>query len=439
MNKVRIGLKALVAISIIAAIFFVAPTVGRFVPTHKIVEPVYCGSCHPEQVGELAATTHLGSFARAAQKMAQYPWNGPEGKRGYGYNMSDAEAISSGCQMCHNYWENFKWFGVVNISVVEDQHDEPDASNTSSYDPIYDIYGNPVSPYGLGSTKSFILKLGTNDIFAPQGVLPWSGGLDVWQYTKDGETVTRLDYVWSNLSAKSPGPVGFQLWNYTNGTLARTRGASRYVSCGTAEKGMCHIAENAVAMSAADKKLEYPNQTKLGGKAANEGAGVFYTHEMAYTTAQYAAKPVKICGACHVFKLPPMKWGGEPWAGSVVRANSVGIPYGEKGGWWENNPVTDLENLSASNALNPGGPEHNVEITDPAVRTAVTAGLSDPFGFTPTYDQTGHISWNRDGEPSMEVYYRTPDWAHQIVPCIRCHTHAGINGESVSDKSTNNP
>lgn len=442
-------LKLVLVLALIAGIGFAMGTVGRFVPTHKIVEPVYCGSCHPEQVGELASTTHLGSFAANAQTMANRPKNAAseaagdpfaEGNAGYGRPalgklMSDAEAISAGCTMCHNYWENFKWFGVVNFTLEQDQIDNPD--------PVTDIYGNTVSPYGLGSTKAFIAKMNATDN-AIVGIEPWAYGIDNWQYTDPvtDQVHTRLDYVWSALSSKSPGPVAFQVYKNPgitiygaggdDGKLVKARGGTRYVSCGSAEKGMCHIAENAVAMAAGEKKLEYPNQSSLrdsvGG--AQEGAGVFFTHEMAYTTAQYAAKPVKICGACHMLKLPPMKWGGEPWAGDEIRAASTGVPYAEKAYIGQNDPTKGNYGYA--------GPEHKIVIDNTeGVRDSIMGYTGDPFtpDLTPTYDQSGKISWTRDGTASMDVTYKTPDWAHQIVPCIRCHTHAGINGESVSDNT----
>ena len=386
MNRIRIGLKALVAIAIISAIVFAAPTIGRFVPTHKIVEPVYCVACHPEEGNELTATTHLPHFTKAVQDITT--------EFGAGKTISDAEAISGGCTMCHNYWDNFKWFGVTNVAIVPVEIDDPE--------PLTDIYGNDVSPYGLGGTQSFSFRIQEQPDASkvPAGVTggvePWKAGIDTYQYTDAaGTTHTRLDYVWSALSALSPGPVVFELLK-EDGTVAE--------GCGTAEKGLCHAAEQAVALAAVNKKLEFPDQANVGngidgdtfviadkngdgiadsGESAG-GQGVFFQHEMAYTTAQYAAKPVKLCGACHVFKLPPMKWGGEPWAGDDIKELSV-----------------------------PG------------------SSVGDPFGFTPTYDQSGDLNFAYKGA-IFETKYKTPDWAHSTVPCMRCHVHAGINGESVS-------
>ena len=399
MNKVRIGLKALVAISVIAAILFAAPTIGRFVPTHKIVEPVFCVACHPEEGAELAATTHLAQFTAEVQDATDV----------LGEPISEAEAMSGACTMCHNYWENFKWFGVTNMNLLEVETDSPD--------PVTDIYGNDVSPYGLASTQTYSLRIQkTSDTNALEGVEPWKAGIDTYFYTDaDGTNHTRLDYVWSLLSSKSPGPVVFE--------IVDEDGIGIDDGCGTAEKGLCHAAEKAVALAAMNKKLEFPDQYNEGDQNGGtgeltytydpdtsdsfvvgdtngdgfatpgegvSGQGVFFTHEMAYTTAQYAAKPVKLCGACHVFKLPPMTWGGEPWAGADIR------------------DFSDDKNLQGS------------------------VPSTDPFGFTPTYDQSGYINFTYSGD-NFNVMYRTPDWAHQMVPCMRCHVHAGINGESVSN------
>lgn len=394
MNKLRIGLKALVAIAVISAIMFAAPTIGRFVPTHKIVEPVFCASCHPEEAEELTATAHLPHFTKAVQDGAKYYTNGAT-------EISDAEAITGGCTMCHNFWDNMKWFGVTNAAIVEVETDNPD--------PVTDIYGNVVSPYGLASTQSYSFQIQAepNAAFTggvTKGVEAWLPGIDTYKYTDaDGVKHYRVDYVWSALSALSPGPVVFE----------KLTTAGVKTGCGTAEKGLCHISAESVALAATNNKLEFPDQDNVGdlmdeagnpiasdgytvdGAAGVHGNGVYFQHEMAYTTAQYAAKPVKLCGACHVFKLPPMKWGGEPWAGDDIKT------------------------------------ETQLNINGPATGFAGPVGPGDPFGFTPTYDQSGDLNFVYNNK-NFDVKYKTPDWAHQIVPCMRCHVHAGINGESVS-------
>ena len=79
-------------------------------------------------------------FAKAVQDVT--------GEFGAAKTISEAEAFTGGCTMCHNYWENFKWLGVTNSDIIEVEIDNPE--------PIKDIYGNDVSLYGLGSTQSSV-------------------------------------------------------------------------------------------------------------------------------------------------------------------------------------------------------------------------------------------------------------------------------------------
>jgi hypothetical protein len=389
-------LKLVLVLALVAGIGFAMGSIGRFVPTHKIVQPVYCGSCHPEQVEELNETTHLGDFAERIERAVE--------ETNPTLEKSAAEYVSGGCQMCHNYWDNFKWFGLKNVAVDVVEGDVPALGMIQSEGNPTDIYGNAVSPYGLGSTKSYVMNVTGrryDSATYPSNwnsiVVAWPAGLDVYQYTYGNTTYSRLDYVWSRLSALSPGPVGFRVLNGTNPAGAALAG------CGTAEKGLCHAATDAVALSMLGAKREFPEFPNLATNGSNgtvsginpqnmttlTGSGVFFQHEMAFTTAQYAAKPVKICGSCHVFKLPPMRWGGEPWA------------------------VKDVWDYSNGNYPN-----------------------SDPFGFRPTYnDLTGEANVESHvGTQTKEfnVMFRTPDWAHSNVPCIRCHVHAGINNKLVS-------
>jgi len=374
--------RLILVLSLVAGIGFAMGSVGRFVPTHKIVQPVYCGSCHPEQVEELNETTHLAHFSREIEEAAESRGSGIEAAR----------AISGGCTMCHNYWDNFKWWGVRNFSVDTVEADNPTIAEVGIQGPT-DIYGNSVSPYGLGSTQSYVMNVSmTRNGTWYEVTEPWAAGLDVYMYNKNGTNYTRLDYVWSKLSSLSPGPVGIRYVNESTGYVK---------SCGTAEKGLCHSAVDAVALSGLDKKREFPEYPE-GSNATLMGAGTFFQHEMAFTTAQYAAKPVKICGACHVFKLPPMKWGGEPWAVDDVYTFSK--TYNEYG----------------NGKLDAQTPD-------------------DPFGFRPTYnDLTGEATVAGGGK-YFDVKFRTPDWAHANVPCIRCHVHAGINGKTVSDNEGYTP
>ena len=393
MNKLRIGLKAMVAVAIISAVFLVAPTIGRFTPTHFIIQDVYCGSCHPEQVSELGSSgAHLAHFASQVNSTYTTLTNGTS-------SLSAAMAITDGCTMCHNYWDNMEWFGVNNFNLSPVMFTNPA--------PITDIYGNAISPYGLSSTTGFVFSIGgpknsANAGLANTGVEPWDAGLGVYQYTNaTGVTKTRVDYIWSALSAISPGPAFF---NSTGGN------ASAQGGCGTAEKGLCHIAQNSVAIAEFGARPEFPNNGSNGtAPIKTSGSGVFFRHEMAFTTAQYAAKPVKLCGACHVFKLPPMVWGGEPWSAKVVQLASL-------------NNGTILDNGRLPQTMPNGDP-------------------GDPFGFTPLYPVAGSINISYTGHnQTFNIAYKAPDWAHANVPCIRCHTHAGVNGVGVSDNTiTVNP
>jgi len=398
-NKMDV-LRLVLVLALVAGIGLAFGAVGRFVPTHKIVQPVYCGSCHPEQVAELSATTHLGKFAEEVE--------GFSASAGLSdMALSNARVISGGCVMCHNFWENMKWYGVRNFALTQYDADSPSLADFNLPEPT-DIYGNAVSPYGLGSTAQYVMNATTMNLSSVAGtatnstltVEPWQPGLDVYKYSDAKGNHSRLDYVWSALSAKSPGPIGFARVNATTGASSSCAG-------GTVEHGMCHLAASAVVLAFADKKnevMDYPNDNNsntgfTGTSNSRSGKGIFFTHEMAFTTAQYAAKPVKICGACHIMKLPPMQWGGEPWATAQINAVSEGV------------------------------------------------ALEDPFGFAPTYNdlvgdagedmnveaQTRYASGRAANTLSLPVAFRTPDWAHANVPCIRCHVHAGINGDTVSD------
>lgn len=420
-NKMDVARLVLV-LALVAGIGLAFGSVGRFIPTHKIVQPVFCGSCHPEQVQELSATTHLGKFTEEVSSWTKnYNGNASQGATSATKESAypNARAISGGCVMCHNYWENFKWYGVRNFDLQAYDSDIPDIGTLPT---PTDIYGNPVSPYGLGSTKQYYMNVSEIKQAQPGAVAltaePWKAGLDTYRYTDPQGTHTRLDYVWSRISAVSPGPVGFVKINASTGALSSCGG-------GTVEHGLCHIAASAVALAFTDQKYEvsdYPNNFTGGNITTPFGTvssasnfagkgqkGIFFTHEMAFTTAQYAAKPVKICGACHVLKLPPMQWGGEPWAISDIKV-----------------------------ATTAGGTSDNMK--------AAIAGNDDPFGFRPTYNgltgfagdgmqiekNTKEARGQAEELADFPVAFRTPDWAHANVPCIRCHAHAGINGDTVS-------
>ena len=451
-------LRIMLVLTLVAGAGLALGSVGRFTPTHKIVEAVNCISCHPEQAEELSATTHLTHFAREVNNF--YFDN-------TGYQLTDAESITGGCTMCHNYWDNMKWFGSNYFIVEPYDFDNPEPiydnepyTGTGSGGTYYgvsgypagaigqyldpdkatDIYGNAVSNYGLGSTVTYLMRLGH--------VEPWTVGIDEYTYqsvgtdgviSADDETNYRVDYIWSALSSISPGPAAFvEIDPGVDGAYG-TADDTVIEGCSNAEKGLCHIAAEAVALSANNQKLEAIPTADVGNDGvlgtaddgcgldgvcgpdpvtginddpimSGRGNGVFFQHEMAYTTAQYAAKPVKLCGACHVFKLPPMVWGGEAWASMDIKYASSMVRAG---------PNTDRNDVDEPTALFTEADQY-----------------ADPFGFAPTYnDNTGefhNINGRAPDRESFDIRYRTPDWAHMNVPCIRCHSHAGITGETVS-------
>lgn len=243
---------AIIGILLISAMSLAASaSIGRFTPTHAIVEPVYCGACHPEQVDELSATTHLLHFANAVGEAAEN--NGEE--------ITMAQAIASGCQMCHNSWGNRELFGIANYSYDSGSH--------------------------LAQWESVATSGVENTVFY------WTNGSP--QYSEGDTDYMRLDRLWGDLSSKSPNTqMAFKLTNGSNTS-------EQLASCGSIEKGLCHAVQTSAGLSAAGKKGESP---------AGYGNTNYYTHEMAYTTADYVGKQVKYCAVCHVNKLPPMEDDG---------------------------------------------------------------------------------------------------------------------------------
>jgi hypothetical protein len=360
-------IKIMLVLSLVAGIGLAVASVGRFEPTHMITKDVYCGSCHPEQIQELSATTHLAHFASGIN-------NSVFAASGNKTTVTSAEAISDGCEMCHSYWDNLPEYGVANLSVNQSRQ------NVLL---LTDIYGNTISPSGLATTYWYDVNISS--------VSPWQAGITTYAYTDSkGTNWTRLDYLWSDLSSISPMPATFIDSNSTT----YIKGDSS-MSCGrsSTERGLCHIASTAVT------QMELG---QLSGPNLTSETSALFRHEMAYTTDQYAAKPVKMCGVCHVDKLPPMTWGGEPWSQGVIQQASA-------------------NNGSANISLN-----------------GVNNNPYDPFGFQPAYDSTGFINLDNGTKTDMAVTYKTPDWAHANVACIRCHEHAGINGATVSDNGVVN-
>ncbi len=369
-------IKIMLVLALVAGTGLAVASVGRFEPTHMITKDVYCGSCHPEEIQELSATTHLIHFASGINGSVYLA-------SGNKTTITSAEAISDGCEMCHSYWDNLPNYGVANLSINQSKE------NVLL---LTDIYGNTVSPSGLATTYWYNINISS--------VQPWGGGISAYAYTDSkGTNWTRVDYLWSALSSISPMPGYFYDSNSTSYVAGDTSmNAPGTHSCGTStERGMCHIASTAVTQMELGQLMGY-NATAGSGLASETSA--LFRHEMAYTTDQYAAKPVKMCGVCHVDKLPPMTWGGEPWSQGVIQAAS---------------------------ANNGSAPFING-----------TNNPYDPFGFQPAYDSTGFINLDNGTKTDMAVTYKTPDWAHANVACIRCHEHAGINGATVSNNGVVN-
>lgn len=374
--------KMVIAVLIVASAGLAVASIGRFTPTHAIVEPVYCGACHPDQVRELNATTHLPHFAGAIYEEAEVIM-------APGESITQAEAVSGGCMMCHNTWANRDqiWLSGYNLSTYTTaagsteyvlKFNDVVATNTSSstqYDVLVNSTSNPTGYIRLGSNVTGIAVTvqdpGTSGLAAGAKLI--GGGSD---YSLNGTTGISLVYsganttllngvgsikiaykptgadvktasykeVWGALSAVSPAKGTF----YNDVSGAKT--------CGNLEKGMCHAAETAVGQAAGGKMPE--NQQGVSG------AGVYFQHEMAYTSAEYAAKQVKLCAVCHVEKLPPMTADGEP------------------------------------------------------IRQDVTSGV-------PKVVRYSHGTLLLDTNISLV----SSDWAHKQVQCIRCHSHAGIGPE----------
>lgn len=580
-------LKIVLILAMVAGTGLSMAAIGRFTPTHAIVEPVYCGACHPDQVIELNKTTHLPHFANAVYGQANDRLAGGSEES----TITKAEAISGGCMMCHNSWDNRKKFFVTGYKLSPVTTSEGDkqyilqfndivtyrsnkstrynvAVTTASVDQKVTLatvlndsnigsvivsspgagtsYGTVIAQAGNytvtastgqlkflsssgtmtnlstdgasvdigqynGSWKSVLVKLpsadgqviylpstnylginggsnptnvvvATNNSFAAgidngtvlgsdnytitnTGIVlngssntvkalsgnkstininatvtmrdvavrvgmtrfrlgtnvsnvkvtvqnPGTSGLAVgdildgptvaagsgtdfslsFGYTPSDEFATyiifsatsaksnalsagkgsvRITYnvdqlpvdtweeVWADMSILSPNAVGAFIDDKTKvpsyNTNLQNTGISGYgyASCGNPEKGLCHIAQNAVGIGAANMMQE--NQLLTGAS----GNGIYFQHEMAYTSAQYAAKQVKLCGVCHVNKLPPMEADGTP-----MRVEASDVPQVSYHGTFQ---------------------------TDTSIVTS--------------------------------------DWAHRGVQCIRCHGHAGIGTE----------
>ncbi|MCL7411831.1 MAG: cytochrome c family protein [Methanosarcinaceae archaeon] len=344
--------KILVVFLVIGSIGLASAAIGRFTPTHAIVEPVYCGACHPDQTAELAATTHLAHFAGAVIEAAE------EG----GAEITQAQAISGGCVMCHNTWANSEKIFVsgYNFTTLPDGESKitmnaivmkEKASSVVYIEPEAGFARLGTNITGVSADK---LLYGTDYTTNETGITLITGAnlsaindsgdlVKVSFKLLDNPTVTFKD-VWGDLSGNSPN--GGYLQDDISGKP----------SCGNPEKALCHVTELATGMAAVGGMSE--------GLNAKARSGTFFQHEMGYTSAEYAAKQVKLCGVCHVNKLPPMTSDGEPIRQDIAE-DTVIIRNSHGGG----------ELINTTNG-------------------AITMISSD--------------------------------FAHKGVQCIRCHSHAGI-------------
>lgn len=360
---------------VLAGIGMVAASIGRFTPTHKIVEPVYCGACHVDQVVELNATTHLPHFAGAVYEEAE----------AIGATVSQAEAVSSACMMCHNTWANRDRIYVNGYELATDgatgesilRYNDISVGKAPTNDSVlYDVVvtsgtqvirlGDGIVTTGVKAPKITVqvpgdsgLVVGTiiNGTASTTGVT-FSGDTNAAAIATNGTGAVKITYtvntgqavslktVWGNLSARSPTLGAFY------------NGQTGAVSCGNVEKGFCHAVEIASGKNIANQMAE----NRVGGS----GNGVYFQHEMGYTSTDAQAKQVKLCGVCHVNKLPPMEASGEPML------NAVTLP-------------TVIRNSHGAEILN----------------TTIT--------------------------------YTGNEWTHKQIQCIKCHEHAGIGSEISSN------
>jgi hypothetical protein len=385
--------KILILFAILAGIGFASANIGRFTPTHAIVEPVYCGACHPDQIVELNATTHLPHFAGAIIEEAEAI------EAGGAKTVTQAEAISGGCMMCHNTWNNRDKI-ILNGYSVTTANTVAGVQTKLSYNDIGfnpdPIKGKAATQYDVAVTSaSQVIRLGSNvsgiKVFVQDpgasgltagvqlvltsdytvnitgvtlsgagnasilNTTPSSAALKI-TYTVNNGAVTTYKGAWAELSALSPQAGAF----YND---QGTDPATGTASCGNPEKGLCHAVEISVGKNTKNQMQE--NNLGANGASSGSGNGIYFQHDMAYTSAEYAAKQVKLCGVCHVNKLPPMTADGEPIRQDVTGAAVIRSSHG-----------TEIINT--------------------------TSGLT----------------------------ITSPDWAHRQVQCIRCHSHAGIGGEN---------
>ena len=222
---------------------------GRYVPTHKITQPVYCGSCHTAQTAELNQTTHLTHFAGGVQET--YNQNNAD-------NLSSAAAVSAGCQMCHNNWDTREQLYLVNYTMSDD--------GTGHYTATWDQ---------INSSQQIANEVGEFDA---------SNKTVYADIDNDSveEELTRMDAVWANLTeAEKPVKDGHGY------------------SCGDAVDGLtCHASEEMAVMSAEGHLGEIPGE---GGHSSS----VMFSHNMGSPRMDGSNfKQVKMCAACHYNFIP---------------------------------------------------------------------------------------------------------------------------------------
>ncbi len=343
MDKRKIA-KLTIALLIVASVGLAMASIGRFTPTHAIAEPVYCGACHTDQVAELNATTHLPHFSQAIYEVAEQVGAGGTTE------MTTAEAVSGGCMMCHTTWNSRDLIYVngYNLSTnVNDSYGNTTDNYRLTYNDIvtsrtnssvqYDIFvltpgtdqfvrlGSNITPT-TSSAKVYVQDAGSSGLTNGSQITASSN------YTVNGTGVTLLAAGSAITALNNTGSVRItyklnsteirslkEMWGELS-ALSPTQGVfyddkQGKDSCGNSEKGFCHAVEYTLGLNMNNKLPE----NKLGVS----GSGIFFQHDMAYTSAEYAAKQVKLCAVCHFNKLPPMTADGEPIRLNVTDINKV--------------------------------------------------------------------------------------------------------------------
>ncbi|MCE8425905.1 MAG: hypothetical protein J5U17_09030 [Candidatus Methanoperedens sp.] len=303
----------------IAKLLIVAGAALSFIPIHTIVDPIYCGACHPEQMDEMN-TTHLAHFSHDIYETAEKIANPSTA------NLTKEEADSYACLMCHETWYIREKVYVNGYTL------SPIVSGSGTYRLTFNdivIPGTNMSTqYDLPVTadrfSTQFIRLGTaitNPTVTVQN--PGTSGLTTGiklirdiDYTTNstgvildgsssqvsalynGNGSLKITYIltsievrsfkniWGELSALSPIQGVFY-----DDKIGRD-------TCEKSEMGLCHAASTALAMNMA-------------------GGGIYFTHEIASTSTEYTPKQVKMCAVCHFNMLPPMTEEGELIPGNI--------------------------------------------------------------------------------------------------------------------------